>query len=63
MGGMSEADAPGWRLEEKRVKVNGEMRYLWQAVDRTGEILDFYVTKTRDEPAALRFLKKALKGQ
>jgi transposase-like protein len=41
------------RLDERYVKVNGEMVYLWRAVDRQGEILESYVTKTRDKGAAL----------
>ncbi len=41
--------------------VNGEMRYLWRAVDHEGEVLESYVTKERDKAAALRFMKKALK--
>ena len=43
------------------VKLSGEMVYLWRAVDHEGEILESYVTKTRDKDAALRFMKKALK--
>lgn len=43
------------------VKLNGEMVYLWRAVDHEGEVLESYVTKKRDKSAALRFLKKALK--
>jgi putative transposase len=43
------------------VKLNGEMVYLWRAVDQEGEILESYVTRTRDKGAALRFMKKALK--
>ena len=52
-----------WRrhLDEMYVKVNGEMRYLWRAVDHEGEILESFVTKERDKEAALRFMKKALK--
>jgi putative transposase len=50
-----------WHLDEVYVKINGEMRYLWRAVDQEGEILESYVTKTRDKAAALRFMKKALK--
>jgi putative transposase len=42
-------------------KVNGEMRYLWCAVDQEGEILESFVTRERDKAAALRFMKKALK--
>jgi len=41
--------------------LNGEMVYLWRAVDHEGEILESYVTRTRDKGAALRFMKKALK--
>jgi len=37
------------------------MRYLWRAVDRKGEVLESFVTKTRDKPAALKFIKKAMK--
>ena len=43
------------------VKINGEMHYLWRAVDHEGEILESFVTKTRDKAAALAFMKKALK--
>jgi putative transposase len=50
-----------WHLDEMYVKVNGEMVYLWRAVDHEGEILESFVTKTRDKSAALRFMKKVLK--
>jgi putative transposase len=50
-----------WHLDEMYVKLNGEMVYLWRAVDQEGEILESYVTKTRDKAAALTFMKKALK--
>jgi putative transposase len=50
-----------WHLDEMYVKLGGEMVYLWRAVDQEGEILESYVTKTRDKAAALTFMKKALK--
>ncbi len=50
-----------WHLDEVHVKVNGELHYLWRAVNQEGEILASYVTKTRHKKAALRFMKKALK--
>ncbi len=50
-----------WHLDEMYVKLNGEMVYLWRAVDHEGEILESYVTKTRDKAAALRFMKRTLK--
>jgi hypothetical protein len=50
-----------WHLDEMDVKLNGEMVYLWQAIDQEGEVLESYVTRTRDRTAALRFMKKVLK--
>lgn len=49
------------RRTHKRQRLNGKMHYLWRAVDHEGEIIERFVTKTRDKSAALRFLKKALK--
>ncbi len=43
------------------VKINGEMRYLWRAIDHEGEVLESYVSTTRDKAEALKFIKKALK--
>lgn len=43
------------------MKIKGETHYPWRVVDHEGEALESYVTKSRDEAAALRFLKKALK--
>ena len=50
-----------WHLDEVYVKINGETHYLWRAIDQEGEILESFVTKTRDKAAALTFMKKALK--
>src|SRR5271154_5470050 len=50
-----------WHLDEVYVKINGEMRYLWRAVDHEGEVLESFVTKERDKAAALKFIKKARK--
>jgi putative transposase len=50
-----------WHLDEMYVKLNGEMVYLWRAVDQEGEVLESYVTRTRDKAAALTFMRKALK--
>ena len=43
------------------VKINGETRYLWWAVDHEGEALESFVTKRRDRKAALKFLRKTMK--
>jgi putative transposase len=50
-----------WHLDEMFVKINGRQHYLWRAVDHEGEVLESFVTKTRDKKAALKFLKKAMK--
>ena len=50
-----------WHLNEIYVKLNGEMVYLWRAVDQEGELLESFVTRKRDKDAALIFMKKALK--
>jgi putative transposase len=50
-----------WHLDEVFVKINGELHYLWRAVDHEGEVLESFVTRTRDKQAALKFLRKALK--
>ncbi|MDF0604021.1 IS6 family transposase, partial [Psychromarinibacter sp. C21-152] len=50
-----------WHLDEMFVKINGERHYLWRAVDHEGEVLESFVTKTRDKKAALKFLRKSMK--
>jgi putative transposase len=50
-----------WHLDEVFVRINGKQKYLWRAVDHEGEVLESYVTETRDKVAALKFIKKAMK--
>ena len=50
-----------WHLDEMFVKINGEMHYLWRAVDHEGEVLESFVTRTREKKAALKFLRKAMR--
>ncbi len=50
-----------WHLDEIFVRINGEIYYLWRAVDHEGEVLEAFVTKKRDRKAALRFLRRAMK--
>jgi len=50
-----------WHLDEVFVKINGEMHYLWRAVDHEGEVLEVFATKRRDRKVALAFLKRAIK--
>ena len=50
-----------WHLDEVYVKINGEMHYLWRAVDQEGEVLESFATKERDKAAALTFMKKLMR--
>ena len=50
-----------WHLDEVFVKINGEKHYLWRAVDHEGKVLEAFATKTRNQAAALKFLKKMMK--
>jgi transposase-like protein len=49
-----------WRMDETYIKVKGEWKYLYRAVDKYGKTIDFLLTEHRDEQAAKRFLTKAI---
>ncbi|GAM07732.1 IS6 family transposase, partial [Novosphingobium sp. MBES04] len=53
---------PSWRLDETYVKVRGKWTYLYRAVDKRGDTIDFFLSSTRSAKAAKRFLGKALRG-
>lgn len=38
-----------WHVDEVFVRINGELHYLWLALDQEGEVLEAFVTKTRDK--------------
>ena len=50
-----------WHLDEMFVKIRGERHCLWRAVDHEGEVLESFVTKTRDRRAALKLFRKTQK--
>src|SRR5678815_998829 len=50
-----------WRMDETYIKVKGEWKYLYRAVDKYGQTIDFLLTEQRDTEAALKFLKKAIR--
>jgi putative transposase len=50
-----------WRMDETSIKVKGEWRYLYRAVDTQGQTIDFLLTEEHDEQAAKRFLTKAIR--
>lgn len=49
-----------WRLDETYIKIKGEWKYLYRAVDKLGNTIDFLLTARRDKKAVLRFLSKAI---
>ena len=49
-----------WRLDETYIKVKGKWMYLYRAVDKHGNTIDFYFSRTRSGKAAKRFLTKAV---
>ena len=49
-------------MDETYVRVKGSWKYLYRAVDKAGATVDFLLTAKRDRKAALRFLRKAIKG-
>ncbi len=51
-----------WRVDETYVKVCGKWSYLYRAVDKLGNTIDFYLSPTRNTMAAKRLLAKALRG-
>src|SRR5215468_5231992 len=52
-----------WRLDETYVRIKGKWKYLYRAVDKAGNTVDFLLTAERDRKAALRFLRKAIGHQ
>ena len=49
-----------YRTDETYIKVKGKDKYLYRAVDSTGQTIDFLLTAKRDMAAAKRFFQKAL---
>jgi putative transposase len=52
-----------WRLDETYVKIKGQWAYLYRAVDKEGQTVDFLLTPQRDRAAAEAFLRKAIRIQ
>lgn len=50
-----------WRMDETYIKVRGQWKYLYRAVDTEGQTIDFLLTAKRDAAAALRFFRKAIR--
>ncbi|WNC95008.1 IS6 family transposase [Paraburkholderia sp. FT54] len=49
-----------WRMDETYIRVKGEWRYLYQAVDKDGNTIDFLLRAHRDKTAARRYFEKSI---
>ncbi len=49
-----------WRMDETYIKIKGVWYYLYRAVDKEGDTIDFMLSKKRDEAAAINFFEKAI---
>ena len=49
----------GWRVDETYVEVRGQWAYLYRAVDKHGNMIEFYLSLMRNMAAAKRLLGKA----
>jgi transposase-like protein len=49
-----------WHVDETYLRVGGQWRYLYRAVDGTGQTIDFLLSAMRDKAATRRFFRKAL---
>ena len=49
-----------WRMDETYIKVAGQWKYLYRAVDKAGDTVDFLLTATRDKAVAQRYLERAI---
>ena len=51
-----------WRMDETYIKVRGQWVYLYRAVDKAGQTVDFFLSRKRDVNAAKSFLRNAVKN-
>ena len=49
-----------WRVDETYIRVRGEWKYLYRAVDKQGNTVDFMLSEHRDIEAAKLFFKRAI---
>ncbi|TAL43313.1 MAG: IS6 family transposase [Methylovulum sp.] len=54
--------AGSWRMDETYIKIKGQWVYLYRAVDKFGDTVDFMLSERRDETAATAFFRQAIDG-
>ena len=55
--------ADKWQFDEMVVSIKGKKYWLWRAVDANGYVLDALLQSRKNKRAALRLMRKLLKGQ
>ena len=51
---------PDWRVDETYARIRGRWHYIYRAIDGRGQIVDAYLSPTRDMVAARRFFERAI---
>jgi IS6 family transposase len=49
-----------WRVDETYARIRGRWHYIYRAIDGHGQIVDAYVSPTRDMVAARKFFERAI---
>jgi transposase-like protein len=49
-----------WQVDETYVKVAGQWRYVYRAIDQFGQVIDVFVSPRRDAAASRRFFERAI---
>jgi transposase-like protein len=49
-----------WQVDETYMKVAGQRRYVYRAIDQLGQVVDVLVSRRRDANAARRFFEQAI---
>jgi transposase-like protein len=64
---LADADRPcrhrvgdRWQVDETSVKIAGQWRYVYRAIDQFGQVIDVFVSPRRDAEAAHRFFERAI---
>jgi putative transposase len=50
-----------WHIDATYIKVEGKWGYLYRAIDNNGNLVDVYLSDTRDSSAAIKFLRQCVK--